>query len=183
VCGVAVNREVEELDTELARELRGRSPTVHAGVVIDRHAFPNGEVDAHALGMSLSATPASPSTHRLIVSTLAGRRGVVASSACGTQPNPARSSTSIAPTLALTSGTRLAPCASCRSTAEPPGGDMASAHIDPVGGHAAAGASARRAARSSASVGVTTPIIRALISTAARVSSSMAGRKAVRAFP
>jgi hypothetical protein len=48
VCGVAVNHEIDELETKLARELRGRSPTVHAGVVVDGHAVPNSEVDAHA---------------------------------------------------------------------------------------------------------------------------------------
>jgi hypothetical protein len=56
VCGVAVNREIEKLETELAGKLRCCSPTIHAGVGVDRHAVTNGQVDAHAGRMALSAT-------------------------------------------------------------------------------------------------------------------------------
>jgi len=44
---VAVAREVDELEAELARELRRRSATAHAGVVVDRDAVAEGEIGAH----------------------------------------------------------------------------------------------------------------------------------------
>jgi hypothetical protein len=47
VCGVAVACEVYEVDTEPACEPRRRSPTAHAGVVVDGDAVPEGEIDAH----------------------------------------------------------------------------------------------------------------------------------------
>jgi hypothetical protein len=47
VCGVAVACEVYEVDTEPACELRRRSATAHAGVVVDGDAVPEGEIDAH----------------------------------------------------------------------------------------------------------------------------------------
>ena len=50
LCRVPVAGEVDELDTELAGELRGRSSTGYAGVVVDRDAVPQGEIDAHRDG-------------------------------------------------------------------------------------------------------------------------------------
>src|SRR5919197_3686069 len=44
---IAVACEVDEIEAELARELRRRSATAHAGVVVDRDAVPEGEIDAH----------------------------------------------------------------------------------------------------------------------------------------
>lgn len=44
---VAVAREVDELDAELARELRRGSPAAYAGVVIDGDAVAQGEIKAH----------------------------------------------------------------------------------------------------------------------------------------
>jgi hypothetical protein len=45
VGGVAVSREIDELEAEPARELRDGSPAGHSGVGVDRHAVANGEVD------------------------------------------------------------------------------------------------------------------------------------------
>src|SRR6266516_56439 len=39
--------EVDVLEAALARALRGRSAAAYAGVVIDRDAVPEGEIDAH----------------------------------------------------------------------------------------------------------------------------------------
>ncbi len=50
ICCVAVARELDELDTELAPKLRRRSPTGYAGVVIDGDAVPQGEIGAHREG-------------------------------------------------------------------------------------------------------------------------------------
>jgi hypothetical protein len=44
VRGVSVAREVDELDAELARELRRRSATADAGVVVDGNAVTEGEI-------------------------------------------------------------------------------------------------------------------------------------------
>jgi hypothetical protein len=44
---VAVAREVDELRAEPMRELRHRSATVHAGVVVDGDAVTESEIDAH----------------------------------------------------------------------------------------------------------------------------------------
>ena len=56
-CRVAVTREVDEVEAELARELRRRSATASAGVVVDGDAVSEGEVDGHGEKDALKVRP------------------------------------------------------------------------------------------------------------------------------
>ena len=44
---VSVKCEVDKVEAKLARQLRRRSPTAHAGVVVDGDAVPERDVDPH----------------------------------------------------------------------------------------------------------------------------------------
>jgi hypothetical protein len=88
VCRVAVQRQVDEFDAELARQLRGRSPTANAGVVVDGDAVTEGEIDGHrdtrivAKGVTTDGAQSGPVGRASVVSPNAQANEGVAVGVC-----------------------------------------------------------------------------------------------------
>src|SRR5439155_24070231 len=75
LCRVPVAGEVDEIDTELAGELRRRSSTGYAGVVVDGDAAPQGEIDAHRDGCIVAKGGSGPAVGPVRSSSEASLRG------------------------------------------------------------------------------------------------------------
>jgi hypothetical protein len=70
---VAVAGEIDEVEAELASELCRSAAAAYAGVVVDRDAVPEGEIEAHHL-KELSTAQHGPAQAINLASIALGRR-------------------------------------------------------------------------------------------------------------